>query len=82
MSCQKSIVYHFFLLMYDSWRKISKQKVVPLVKTNTKLLYKTSIWRTQNIYDSSKVNCSSFFPLNVQALEKIFLRKSCSIIEN
>ena len=33
----------FSLLMYDSWRKVSKQKVVPIMKTNTKVLYKTSI---------------------------------------
>ena len=33
------------------------------------------------MYESSKVNCTSFFPLNVQVLEKS-LRKSCSISEN
>ena len=34
------------------------------------------------MYESSKVNCTSFFPLNVQVLEKSYLRKSCSISEN
>ena len=34
------------------------------------------------MYESSKVNCTSFVPLNVQVLEKNFLRKSCPISEN
>ena len=34
------------------------------------------------MYESSKVNCTTFFPLNVQVLEKNFLRKSCSISKN
>ena len=33
------------------------------------------------MYESSKVNCTSFFALNVQVLEEKFLRKSCSISE-
>ena len=33
------------------------------------------------MYESSKVKCTSFFPLNVQVLEKIFLRKDCFISE-
>ena len=35
------------------------------------------------MYESSKVNCTSFFfPLNVQVLEEKFLRKICSISRN
>ena len=34
------------------------------------------------MYESSKVNCTSFFPLSVQVLEKSFLRKSCSMSQN
>ena len=34
------------------------------------------------MYESSNVNSTSFFPLNVQVLEKNFLRKSCSISKN
>ena len=33
------------------------------------------------MFESSKVNCTSFFPLNVKVLEKSFLSKSCSISE-
>ena len=34
------------------------------------------------MYESSKVNCTSCFPLNVQVLEKNFLRKSGCLSEN
>ena len=36
IKCQLYI--NFILLMYESWRKVSSQKVVPFVNTNTKLL--------------------------------------------
>ena len=33
------------------------------------------------MYESSKVNCTSFFPLNVQVLEKNFLRKVVPLVK-
>ena len=41
MSHQRSIVHHFFPLNVQVLEKNSRGKVVPLVKTNTKLLLKT-----------------------------------------
>ena len=43
MSYQRSIVHHFFPLNVQVLEKSFEGKVVPLVRTNTKLLLKTSI---------------------------------------
>ena len=74
MSHQRSILHHFCFLMYKSWRKISLGKVVPLVKTNTKLFKKKHQFCSHNIYTSHQMSIvHHFFPLNVQDLEKNFL---------
>ena len=46
MSHQRSIVHHFFPLNVQLLEKNASGKAAPLVKTNTKLLEKTSILLT------------------------------------
>ena len=82
MSHQLSIVLYFFSLNVQVLQENCWGKVVPLVKTNTKLLWKTTVLLKKHKYESPKVNCTSFFPLNVQVLEKNFFWKSCFISEN
>ena len=81
MSLQRSIVYPFFIVIYKTQRKISSEKIAPLVKNNTELLHKTTtqkLW-SHKVYIMSIVH--HFFPLNVELPGKNFLNENVPLVQ-
>ena len=62
---QSTIVDYLFLLIVQFIPK-NFSNFVYLVNSNTKLIKKLSIFSIQITYESTKVNCTSFFPPIVQ----------------
>ena len=65
MSHQTSIVHHFFPLNVQVIEKNFLRKSCSISKNKQKTTLKTSIWLTSDKYESSKVNCTSFFSISM-----------------
>ena len=64
MRHQRSFVHHFFPLNLQLLEKYFVKKVCLISRKSQKTNLKTSILLTYHIFESSKVICTSFFPLN------------------